>query len=954
MDGGRAAARGFQYQYARTLECLVRLVDDAEAACVRVEGPPPGSTTVADAVDFDVLGRDGAVLYAAQVKSKSPGLTFGAAQAVDVLIALVCHQDARRYALLTNADPSAGLQRLSDVLASARGIADLRDALVELVARSNERATRVRTLEDEAIERLRRCHIEIDPRTDEQIRSELRERLRAYRNRSHTGLGERSAGLLSGYLRDEVFRRAADVEGRTACFEIDELRGLLLVPGEELARALGRRDWGVVVGAMPPAPDIPRPEITRQLTDALALPTLAGVRRAALVGPSGIGKSNLAVLYLAETADAYDITGWIECETPEATAASFHRLLRALDPAAAEKTAGAADSAAQQAVHLALAQLVGRWLLIFDNAASPRQLEPWIPTSGHGDVLINTLNAAENLGATTTVTVPVMRREQSVELLRRRLHLGPALAAVHQAALDTLAAGLEDWPLALELGAGYMRSCGIPPEQAAPFLQQLTLRSLSDTDAVPPGYPRTLAAALGLCLDRLEERAQAASGVSAPAAAVGALYAAAFLASRQIPGHLLLAALFADTEENDPTDRSPILVPPSVVSLGETIRELHRFSIVRDDLPLPETGDMLLPDAGRTIAANTIVQTFVRTRIANASPDLAEALAALLWHVEQWLSAATMLGETERAYVMRAHAETLLAHCEELGVTGNRVNLLYGNLAGCHYATGDIPRAEALLQRELHQLRDDETGETLRVQTRLTLAQMALHNQFIDGAHHPARTTVQDAIHHLEYVLAVSRGWADPHPDSALRLATDAAITLRNPGIANAPVPALTMLRAAFEDLASRLPDTQHARNATDVEHAEHHLRTGDYAAAERLCRDVLNRELAGPLGPEARRCLIEALALQRQWPQAIHEVRFWQSSPTAPSLYWGSILHCIRNTGVAIANAIHAGDLGAIALINTLSQWPELNTMKTSASPEDRKAIDLITGLAEHLSSRG
>src|SRR5262249_51370159 len=163
------------------------------------------------------------------------------------------------------------------------------------------------------------------------------------------------------------------------------------------------------------------------------------------------------------------------------------------------------------------------------------------------------------------------------------------------------------------------------------------------------------------------ERSRAASGVSAPAAALQALYAAAFLASRQIPGHLLLAALLADTEENDPNDRGPVLVPPSVVSLGETIRELHRFSIVRDDLPLPHDG--------RTIAVNTIIQTLVRTRIVNASPYLGEALGGLLWHVERWLSAATMLGEMERAYVMRAHAETLLTHCEELGITGNRVNL---------------------------------------------------------------------------------------------------------------------------------------------------------------------------------------------------------------------------------------------------------------------------------------
>lgn len=77
------------------------------------------------------------------------------------------------------------------------------------------------------------------------------------------------------------------------------------------------------------------------------------------------------------------------------------------------------------------------------------------------------------------------------------------------------------------------------------------------------------------------------------------------------------------------------------------------------------------------------------------------------------------------------------------------------------------------------------------------------------------------------------------------------------------------------------------------------------------------------------------------------------QSSPAAPSLHWGSILHCIRNTGLAIADAIPAGDACAIALLNTLCQWRELSTMRNSAGPQDQKAIDLITGLAEHVSSR-
>jgi hypothetical protein len=53
--------------------------------------------------------------------------------------------------------------------------------------------------------------------------------------------------VAGGYLVTEVFRRAADATEATML--VVRFRELLLEDGATVARALGRRDWGVVVGS---------------------------------------------------------------------------------------------------------------------------------------------------------------------------------------------------------------------------------------------------------------------------------------------------------------------------------------------------------------------------------------------------------------------------------------------------------------------------------------------------------------------------------------------------------------------------------------------------------------------------------------------------------------------------------------------------------------------------------
>ena len=62
------------------------------------------------------------------------------------------------------------------------------------------------------------------------------------------------------------------------------------------------------------------------------------------------------------------------------------------------------------------------------------------------------------------------------------------------------------WPLAVELAAAYLHGGGLGITGIPEYLRRLKLRSLGDYRSIPPGYPRTLIKAIGLCLERIRSR----------------------------------------------------------------------------------------------------------------------------------------------------------------------------------------------------------------------------------------------------------------------------------------------------------------------------------------------------------------------------------------------------------------------------------------------------------------
>src|SRR6202035_2870527 len=106
---------------------------------------------------------------------------------------------------------------------------------------------------------------------------------------------------------------------------------------------------------------------------------LAGDRAVvqALQGQAGVGKTQLAIEYAHRFAGSYDLAWWVNSEQAGLIGDQVTSLGQGLGCIAP----GSGNEAVRAAVLAELRQR-GGWLLIFDNAAGPADVMPWLPGGG--------------------------------------------------------------------------------------------------------------------------------------------------------------------------------------------------------------------------------------------------------------------------------------------------------------------------------------------------------------------------------------------------------------------------------------------------------------------------------------------------------------------------------------------------------------------------------------------
>ncbi len=290
----------------------------------------------------------------------------------------------------------------------------------------------------------------------------------------------------------------------------------------------------------------------------------------ALYGMGGVGKTQLAAEYAHRFAGSYDLAWWINAEQSGLIGdqvTSLGQGLGCIPP-------GSGNEAVRAAV-LAELRRRGRWLLIFDNAAGPADVMPWLPGSG-GHVLITSRRSGWDEVA-TSIEVDVLIRAESIEMLQRR---APGLT---EADAGRLAAALGDLPLAIAQAAGFMASTGMPASHYQGMLQTRAGHLLDL--AVPGSYPRSLAAATAVTATRLAAHDPAAAELAS---------LCAFLAPESIPEDLFTGAAGLLPDELAAQAADPLawrqtlaqLAGHSLARVDHRGLQMHRLTqaILRDQL----------------------------------------------------------------------------------------------------------------------------------------------------------------------------------------------------------------------------------------------------------------------------------------------------------------------------------------------------------------------------------
>jgi hypothetical protein len=300
-------------------------------------------------------------------------------------------------------------------------------------------------------------------------------------------------------------------------------------------------------------------------------------RVVALTGLGGAGKTSVAVEYAHRHLGELGVAWQLPAEDATVLAAGFAELAAQLGVGGA---AGGGNPVA--AVHSALADYPGQWLLIFDNAPSQGPVRAFMPPAGTGQVLITSQSA---IWPGQAVEVPMLGTEVAAVFLVSRTGDPDTQAAT------ALAAELGGLPLALEQAAAYIETTGTTLARYLALFQTRREDLLARGETA--GHPADVAATLGLALSRLEAGAPAAAGL---------LRLLACLAPEPVP----LEPLLADAQTADRLDPDvvatvrPLLGDP--VAAGDAVAALRRYSLIT-----PAGDSMVL--VHRLVQAITLDQT---------------------------------------------------------------------------------------------------------------------------------------------------------------------------------------------------------------------------------------------------------------------------------------------------------------------------------------------------------
>ncbi|MEV0751261.1 FxSxx-COOH system tetratricopeptide repeat protein [Streptosporangium sp. NPDC050280] len=370
--------------------------------------------------------------------------------------------------------------------------------------------------------------------------------------------------------------------------ESQATEALLRVVGRPAQPVEGSDDAGPISprfpGTRPPVWNLPtrnatftgRNAVLERLRDQIVGSSRTVVLPQAVYGLGGVGKTQVALEYAHRFMADYDVVWWIPAEHLDQINPVMAELAPLLRLRVGDNVAEAAQAAREA---LRRGDPYENWLLIFDNADNPRDLERFLP-SGAGHVLITSRNTDWSRMA-EPLEVDVFTRQESVEhLLRRAPGLAPEDA-------DRVARALGDLPLAIEQAGAWLEQTGMPARQ---YVEQLEERLTEVLALAEPrsDYPVPVVATWNLSFDRLRERSPAS---------VRLLELLAFFAPEPISLDMLYCDAMVDClAPLDDAVREKLMLGPVILQLG-------RYALAKVD------------QADNSIQVHRLIQAVVRSRL---------------------------------------------------------------------------------------------------------------------------------------------------------------------------------------------------------------------------------------------------------------------------------------------------------------------------------------------------
>jgi hypothetical protein len=171
-------------------------------------------------------------------------------------------------------------------------------------------------------------------------------------------------------------------------------------------------------------------------------------RGVAIVGPDGVGKTEIAAEYVHRHEDKYSSILWVRADDPVVLGLDYAGLLEAVLPGYGDQR-GIPHRVKD--VRSWLERSSG-WLLVFDGGDDPSIIDSYLPRDAKGHFLVTSQNPAWGTLA-DVVELQKFSRREAIDFLQSRM-------VVRHEGLDELVETLDSSPIALEQAVGYIENTG--------------------------------------------------------------------------------------------------------------------------------------------------------------------------------------------------------------------------------------------------------------------------------------------------------------------------------------------------------------------------------------------------------------------------------------------------------------------------------------------------------------